>query len=148
MSSPAFTTAPVATHAEYLNLSYRPDLQMVVLRWLRDASLPELQLAHHAALELALRHKAVFWFVDVRRRLIVNNVHTRWVADVFLPHAAAQLPEGGLRVAYLTSPNRQRITDSDPNMLLTITRAQSTSQPYQLRTFLDEASAMTWLLNS
>lgn len=147
MPSPAFATLPVTTHAEYLNLSYRPDLQMIVLRWLRDATLPELQAAHYAALELALRHKAVFWFVDVRRRMTVNNIHTRWVADEFLPHAATQLSTNGLRIAYLTSPNRQRITDSDPDMQLTITRAQSSNQPYQLRTFLDEASAMVWLLN-
>ncbi|WP_375435553.1 hypothetical protein [uncultured Hymenobacter sp.] len=148
MPFPAFATSPVATYAEYLNLAYRPDLQMVVLRWLRDASLSELQVAHHAALELALHHKATFWFVDVRRRLTVNNMHTRWVTDDFLPQAAALLPADGLRVAYLMSPNRQRIINSDPDMQPIVARALHTNQSYRLRVFLDEASAMAWLLDS
>ncbi|HEX8428511.1 hypothetical protein [Hymenobacter sp.] len=148
MLTPLLITPPVTTYVEYLNLSYRPDLRMVVLRWLRDASLPELQAAHQAALELALRHSAVFWFIDVRRRQVVNNTHTRWVADEFLPYAAALLPSNKLRIAYFTSPGRQHITNSDPEMQLTIMRAQSPSQPYRLRSFLDEASAMAWLLDA
>ncbi|UOQ65615.1 hypothetical protein [Hymenobacter volaticus] len=142
----AFAAPLVATHAEYLHLTYRPDLQTVILRWLRDVSLSELQLAHRAALELTLHHKAAFWFVDVRRRLVVNNTHTRWLADEFLPHAAALTPTGNLRIAYLTSPSRQRIIDADSDMQLIVTRAESKGQPYRLRTFLDEASAMAWLL--
>ncbi|MDF7813169.1 hypothetical protein [Hymenobacter sp. YC55] len=147
MPSPTSATIPDTTYTDYLNLTYRPDLQTVVLRWLRDVSFPELQLAHRAALELTTYHKASFWFVDVRRRLIVNNTHTRWLTDEFFPHAATQSPTGNLRIAYLTSPNRQRIIDDDSDMQLTIARAASTSQPYRLCTFVDEASAMSWLLN-
>jgi len=129
---------------EYLNLTYRPDLRMVVLRWLRDASLPELRAGHQAALELALLQQATHWFVDVRRRLAVNNAHSRWVADEFLPEAASLLP-ATLRVVYLTSPNRQSVIASQPDVYATISRSQNMSQPYCLRSFLDEASAMAWL---
>ncbi len=139
------TASPVATYTEYLNLTYRSDLKLVVLRWLRDVSLPELQLAHQAALELALRHQTTHWFVDVRRRLQVNNTHTRWVCNDFFPRVAALLPAGTLRIVYLMSPNRQRIINAHPDLQATVEHSQSASQPYCLRVFLDEASAMTWL---
>jgi hypothetical protein len=147
MPFPTFATPSAATHADYLNLTYRPDLQTVILRWLRDVSFPELQSAHHAALELTMRHNATLWFVDVRRRLVVNNTHTRWLTDEFLPHAGALSPTGNLRIAYLTSPSRQRIIDTDSDMQLIVSRAESSGQPYRLHTFIDEASAMAWLLD-
>ncbi|UOG74223.1 hypothetical protein MTX78_19135 [Hymenobacter tibetensis] len=145
MPSTLYTIAPIVPYTEYLNLSYRPDLQLVVLRWLRDASLAELKVAHQAALELALRHQVTNWFVDVRRRQAVNSNNTRWVADDFLPQAALLLLPRILRVAYLTSPSRQHIIDTTPEMYSTVERAQGTSQPYLLRSFLDEAVAMAWL---
>lgn len=140
-------TLQLIPYADYLGLSYRPDLRMVVLRWLRDASLPEMQIGHQAALYLARHHAATHWFIDVRRRLLVDNTHSSWVIDEFLPQAAALLP-GPLRVAYLMSPNRQRTIDSQPELQATFSRAQMPNLPYYMQAFMDEAAAINWLLEN
>ena len=148
MTTPISATQLTVAHADYLSLTYRPDLQLIVVRWLRDASLPEVQLGHQAVLELALRHGATRWFVDVRRRLLVNNAHSSWVSNEFLPQAAALLPAAVLRVAYLTSLSRQRTIDTQPELRAIISRIQSpesSSFCYQWRSFLNEATAMAWL---
>lgn len=149
MTTPTTAPAPVATYPDYLHLSYRPDLQILLLRWLRDATLAEVQAAHQAVLEMARLHGVSRWFVDVRRRQLVNEVHSRWVGMEFLPRAAAALQEvGTLRIAYLMSPSRKQALDAEPDLHTTITRAQSAEQPYRLRVFLEESAALPWLLDS
>lgn len=139
------TPTPTA-YADYLALHYRSDLRMLVLRWLRDASLSEIQLGHQAALHLARQHAVTHWFIDVRRRLLVDNVHSSWLIDEFLPQAAALLP-APLRVAYLMSPNRQRTIDSQPELQLIFSRSQTPNLPYRMQSFMDEAATIKWLLD-
>lgn len=145
--STVLAALPATAYAEYLNLSYRPDLRMVVLRWLRDTSLSELQLGHQAALHLARQQAAAHWFVDVRRLVVTNSSHSGWVIDSFLPQAAALLAEP-LRIAYLMSPNRQNAIATQPDLRTVISRSQVSGCPYSLRIFLEEASAMTWLFEA
>lgn len=147
MEISTLATSSSTAHAEYLSLSYRPELRTVVLRWLRDTTFPEIQLGHQAALYLARHHAATHWFIDVRRRLLVEHTHFSWVVDDFLPQASALLPDS-LRVAYFMSPNRQRIIDSQPELQATFSRSQSLSQPYRMQAFFDEAAALQWLLNA
>lgn len=144
-SVPAAAVPPA--YAEYLSLSYRPDLRMVVLRWLRDASLPEVQLGHQAALHLAQQHGAAHWFVDVRRRVAVHSSHTRWIIDDFLPQAATLLP-APLRIGYLMSPSRQNNITERTDLQEVMHRLQLPTLPYSLRAFLDESSAMAWLFEA
>lgn len=137
----------LAPHSEYLHLTYRPDLHMLVLRWLRDASLQELQAGCQAALELAQQHQAAQWFVDVRRRLATRAEHSAWMADTFLPAAAAELQPEPLRVSYLISPARLEAIQRQPAVYnAAIVRTQSAAQPYRMRIFLNEAEATHWLL--
>lgn len=145
MEISTLATPSLPAYADYLSLTYRPDLRMVLLRWLRDASLPEMQIGHQAALHLARQHAATHWFIDVRRRLLVDNTHSSWVIDEFLPQAATLLP-ATLRVAYFMSPNRQRTIDSQPELQAIFSRAQAPNLPYRMQAFMDEAAAITWLL--
>ncbi|MBX0291151.1 hypothetical protein K3G63_11905 [Hymenobacter sp. HSC-4F20] len=136
-----------APYSEYLHLTYRPDLRMLVLRWLRDASMEELQAGCQAALHLAQQHQTAHWFVDVRRRLATRAEHSAWMADTFLPAAAAQLLPTPLRVGYLISPARLEAIQSQPAVYnAAIVRTQSAAQPYRMRIFLNEAEAIHWLL--
>jgi hypothetical protein len=75
--------APSAPY--YIALDYRDDLHLLVVRWLRDVSLAELQAGFAAAEALARQHHASWWVVDVRRRATLVPADPAWVADVFLP---------------------------------------------------------------
>ncbi|WP_169515034.1 hypothetical protein [Hymenobacter norwichensis] len=146
MEFSTLATPPLITHTDYLTLNYRPDLQLLVLRWLRDASLSEMQIGHQEALHLARQHAATQWFIDVRRRLLVEHTHTSWVINEFLPQAATLL-QAPLRVAYLMSPHRQRTIDSQPELQAIFARAHVPTLPYRMESFMNEAEAIEWLLD-
>ncbi|GAB2770273.1 hypothetical protein HNQ93_000463 [Hymenobacter luteus] len=137
-----------ASYSDYLQLTHRPDLQVLVLRWLRDTTLPELQTGCQAALELAQHHGIAHWVVDVRRRVTVNAERSAWMSDTFLPAAALRLQPALLRVGYLISPTRlETILAESTVQHAAITRSQDSAQPYLMRIFLNESDVMQWLLS-
>ncbi|GGG30179.1 hypothetical protein [Hymenobacter glacieicola] len=135
-----------APYSEYLQLAHRPDLQLLTLRWLRDATLPEVQVGCQAALELARQQGTTHWLVDVRRRVAVQAENSAWMIDTFLPAAATALEPSLLLVAYLISPTRLEAINLEPAAKnAAIIRSQDPAQPYRLRVFLNEADAIQWL---
>ena len=135
-----------ASYAEYLDLSFRPDLNILVLRWLRDASLVEIQHGSQAALHMAQQHGTGQWFVDVRRRAAISAENSTWMADTFFPAAAAALAGTTLRISYLIAPSRLGAIQLQPAAHeAALVRTQAPSQPYQFHIALDEAEAMRWL---
>jgi hypothetical protein len=130
---------------EYLSLNFRADLHLLVLRWLRDVNLAELQAGFAEAQALAQEYRAYHWFVDVRRRGALSASDSAWVADVLLPQMARQLEPSVFAIAYLLAPFRAKAIQKQGPMQATVARAQASTQPYRLRTFLDEAEAVEWL---
>jgi len=131
--------------SDYLSLDFRADLNLLVMRWLRDVNLAELQAGFAEAQALVEQHGAHHWFVDVRRRGALNASDSAWVADVFLPQMARQLEPKLLVVAYLLAPFRAKAIQEQAPLHNTVARAQASTQPYRLSTFLDEAAAVEWL---
>lgn len=131
---------------DYLHLSYRPDLAMLVVRWLRAASFGEVQQGFLAAREMSYRHEAARWLIDVRRRGDLNAGSSSWVATTLLPAVAAETLTGPLCIAYLLSPERASMLQQDQGMRAATTVAQ-TSSVYQLQLFMEEGEATGWLLN-
>lgn len=131
--------------SDYLTIDFRPDLHLLVLRWLRDVNLAELQAGFGEAERQALHYGAHQWCVDVRRRGALSASDSAWVADVFLPHMAGQLQPATFAIAYLLAPFRAKAIQEQAPLQATVARAQASSQPYHLRTFLDEAAAVEWL---
>lgn len=131
--------------SDYLMLDYRADLQLLVMRWLRDVSATELQDGFAAAQQLARQHAASYWLVDVRRRAALDPADSAWVADVFLPQVAGHLAPALFAIGYLLAPFRATAIQEQAPLRATVARAEAVTQPYQLRTFLDEAKAMEWL---
>ncbi|UPL48414.1 hypothetical protein [Hymenobacter sublimis] len=135
-----------APYSDYLQLAHRPDLRLLTLRWLRDATLPEVQIGCQAALELAQQQGAAHWLVDVRRRVAVQAENSAWMADTFLPAAATTMLPAQLLVAYLISPTRLEAIKLEPAAKhAAIIRSQDPAQPYRLRVFLNEVDAIQWL---
>lgn len=137
--------APPAS-LDFLDLSYRPDLRTLTVRWLRPVSLAELQEGFRAALALHARHRTGRWLVDVRRRTELDAPSSLWVAQELLPQAADLQRPGTLHVAYLLSPLRAEQLVQRPDLRHAVDTAQAPAQPYRLVTFTDEGPAVRWLL--
>ncbi|WP_345073642.1 hypothetical protein [Hymenobacter fastidiosus] len=139
------TIPPTPPAFDFLNLAYRPDLNMLTVRWLRAVTFEELRQGFQAVLSEGLHYGATRWLVDVRRRTEMDVVPSQWVAQQLLPEAAAKMAPTVLYVAYLLSPSRADQLQSDPPLRAAAQGAQSPSQPYRLQTFLDEGLAVRWL---
>lgn len=138
-------SAPPPT-ADYLDLSYRPDLATLVVRWLRAVSFPEVQEGFRAAREMSYSRGAARWLVDVRRRTDRDAASSGWVATTLLPAVAAESAPATLHVAYLLSPSRADMLVQDRG-LQAATATATAHSAYQLQLFLDEDAALSWLLS-
>lgn len=139
-------SAPAAPTADFLDISYRADLRVLAVRWLRAVTFEELQRGFRAAVAEGEAHQAARWLVDVRRRTELDAASSSWVALHLLPEVAAQLAPTPFRVAYLLSPMRAQELRRDAGLRDASTAAQAPERPYQLLTFIDEGPAVRWLL--
>ncbi|TGE21964.1 hypothetical protein E5K00_17050 [Hymenobacter aquaticus] len=133
---------------DFLDLSYRTDLGILTVRWLRAVTFEELRQGFTLALSVAQERRAAYWLVDARRRTELDATSSEWVAQKLLPEAAASLAPAALHVAYLLSPARAEQLRQDSDLRTVVVKAQDASQPYRLHTFLDEGPATQWLLQA
>lgn len=97
---------------EFLNISYRSDLDLLVGRWLRPIELAEMQQGYQQLLETAVANNCRRWLLDVRRRQNTHQIGAQWMVSTFLPLLAPQL-DGRTRLAYLMAPVYLRDTAAD-----------------------------------
>ncbi len=130
-----------------ITLDYRPDLDVLVIRWLRDVpEAADVQALYAAVLSAARAHApASRWLLDVRRRPYPDPEVARWFAQEWLPAASAQLAPRRLHLAYLLSPLRYEAIFDNPALELANARIMALDQPYLVQTFLDEGAALEWL---
>lgn len=126
-------------------VSYRPDLEVLVMRWLRPNNLSETQVSYQHLLALAHKHDCANWLLDGRRDGPLVLETARWLGQQFLPDAARQLAPRPLRLAVFSSPARfeQRLVDVE--VAAVVAEATAATQPYQTSLFLDEGKALAWL---
>ena len=126
-------------------LSYRPDLEVLVMRWLRPNTLAETQVSYQHLLALAQEHNCANWLLDGRRDGALVLETAQWLGQQFLPDAARQLAPQPLRLAVFSSPARfeQRLVDIE--VAAVVAEATVATQPYQTSLFLDEGKALAWL---
>ena len=124
------------------SLEYRPDLGILVGRWLHALPPPELQGTYEAMLVAAREHdNCRFWLLDLRRRPLAGPDLNEWFGEQFSPQLAATL-DGPLFTAYLAGPHQRRAAESAEMELYL--RHAATLDSYPL--FYDnEADAVTWL---
>ena len=136
--------SPTAAPDSY-TVEYRPDLEVLVMRWLRPNSLPETQTSYHRLLALAHQHNCPYWLLDGRRDGPLMLETATWLGYDFLPRAARELAPRVLRLAVFSSPTRfeQRLIDAE--VAPAVAQALAPTQPYQTALFLDEAEALAWL---
>ncbi|MGI4741515.1 MAG: hypothetical protein ACRYG7_40630 [Janthinobacterium lividum] len=89
--------------ADFLELRYRADLQLLVARWRRPVSAAELRQGYYAILRLAREVNCACWQVDLRSRNAPDEADRRWLTAEFLTSAAQRL-DSPVCLGYLLTP--------------------------------------------
>ena len=126
-------------------LNYRPDLDIVVLRWLKPDTQAEAQASYEAALAMALMHGCGNWLLDSRRSGPLDLFQTAWLTGTFFPAAVEQLSPRPLRLAVFSSLQRWEQMRTDTTIAPVVQAAIAATQPYQSAIFMVEADAVEWL---
>lgn len=124
-----------------LQLTYRPDLDVLVGRWGHQPAPHELPAVYQQVQALALEHGCRCWLQDIRRRTLNDPDTTGWLLREFFPDMARRLG-GRLYVAYLVGPTLHNAIVSQPGY---IPAEANNNGPFVLSFFGDEGAAMQWL---
>ncbi|TGE19749.1 hypothetical protein [Hymenobacter elongatus] len=131
---------PVPT-ADFLQLIHRPELQMLIARWMRQTTAEEMRAGYQHLLRTALEHNCRLWLVDARRRDHSNKEGTPWMIETFFPQVAQRMGPS-VYMAYLFAPAHLRDIEADAAVP---TLHFFDDRPYHLQRFLEERTAMEWL---
>ncbi|RPD45689.1 hypothetical protein DNI29_16150 [Hymenobacter sediminis] len=126
---------------DYLSLTYRNDLNFLVVRWLRPVTGDETRAGYALILATAKQCDCPYWLLDGRRRQPADAETTRWGLTEFFPSLSATM---GRRVflSQLLSPMYQQLTEAMPAFSIAETDSART---YYMRRFNDENHAVQWL---
>ncbi|SMB84788.1 hypothetical protein SAMN00120144_3855 [Hymenobacter roseosalivarius DSM 11622] len=138
---PNFTPSSTTTRTS----AYRPDLEILIVRWHQDAALPVLQADYQTMLEVAAEHNCARWLLDVRRREDTDPQLSAWASATFYPQAAAQLLPQRLHLAVLNSTYIYERFRNDPAHQQYVAYMLAPERPFLTKVFDDEGEATRWL---
>lgn len=121
----------------FLEVAYRPDLGLLMGRWLCSVAESDLQAGYDALRRAALHHGCGQWLIDSRRRTCRSLHSAEWVTNQYLPLVQQSLG-APLRVGVLVLPD----------YLAGLPQAYSNcppTSPVQFARFVDEGAANAWL---
>jgi hypothetical protein len=127
------------------SISFRPDLQVMVVRWHSHAAFEVVQADYAQMLAAAEEHGISDWLLDVRRRDKIPADLSDWVTHVFYPQATERMAPRRLRMAVLNSPALTEAYTSDPDQKKYVTYVMDPARPFDIGLFEDEGAAMRWL---
>ncbi len=127
---------------EYLHLVYRPDLLLLVGRWMRETTPQEMQHGYDLMLNGAESQMCRYWLVDARRRdHATNGRNVGWMMETFFPQVAARLGRP-VFLAYLFAP--VHLSDIEANPAIP-PLTYFNNRPYCVERFTEERAALDWL---
>ena len=126
---------------DFLTISYRPDLDVLVARWLRPIELPEMERGYWALLAEAELRQCRRWLLDVRRRRNTHQIGAAWMVRTLLPELGPRLG-GRARLAYLLMPAFMRDEAADAAFP---PPAYFDGKPFVGERFVEEHRAFEWL---
>ncbi|GAB2471363.1 hypothetical protein GCM10011375_37820 [Hymenobacter qilianensis] len=126
-------------------ITFRPDLNVLVVRWHTHAAVEVVQADYAQMLDAAEASRCTDWLLDVRRREAAPAALSAWVSHVFYPGAVARLSPHRLRMAVLSSPSLTELYRTDPEHQKHVAYSTDPARPYDIRLFDDEGQAMHWL---
>lgn len=131
----------LADTPDFLALSHRPDLEVLVARWMRVITLAEMQYGYELLLQAATQHCCRQWLIDARRRNNTDREGAVWMVQEFLPRLHGQLG-GRTALAYLLPPPHLRDQQADAAFPPT---SFFDDKPFVADRFTDERTALDWL---
>lgn len=140
---------PADTDTSTISITYRSDLRLLIARWLRDVSQPELQQGYTQVLQAAVQHQASGWLLDSRRRSQSSAEMVEWLAQEYLPELSPALNGRPVYLACLVAATWQPGTSpATPLAVLAQSSARAAQKGYQVQLFSDEGAAASWLQQS
>lgn len=136
-----FMTHSLPPALDYLHYQFRPDLQVLVARWLRQPTEEELHAGYYRLLDVAAETAARLWLIDARRRTNASQQATPWMIEEFMPQLPARLG-GQVRLAYLFMPAHLHEIEHDATVP---PLTYFNGRPYHVERFIEEHAAMAWL---
>lgn len=126
---------------DYLYLAYRADLDILVLRWMRQPTEVEMQQGYTLALNVAAERQCRHWLVDARRRDHSNKDSSHWMMDSFFPQLYPRLG-GTAYLAFVFAPMHLQELEADSAIP---PLAYFEGRPYRVERFTEEHAANAWL---
>ncbi len=131
-------------------LTYRPDLHVVIGRWLNDYDPADhdfagLRAEYDRVLAACRAHGTTRLLLDIRRRNDPTEAVTRWFSQQWLPEAVAAVAPARLRLAYLSSPQRFELLRTNSRIGGHLQEALA-CPTYDMELFDDEGAATRWLV--
>lgn len=126
-----------------VDLSYRPDLHVLVVRWMGVTTDDETRLVYRHLGQVDA-HQCRYWLLDARRRPSSGQAVTRWMLEEFAPLVSVRLG-GPLYFSYLISPSHLAAAEEFRQEA----RAPHVAGlPYRLHYASQENNAIDWLLQA
>ena len=129
------------TPPSLLQLTHRPDLDILVGRWGYQPEAHELPSIYQQVENTALQQRSRFWLQDIRRRTYNDPETTLWLLNTFFPTMAQRLG-GRLFVAYLVGPTLHQTILNQPGF---VSAEAYDGKPFVVAFFGDEGAAIRWL---
>ncbi|MBA9077670.1 MULTISPECIES: hypothetical protein [Rufibacter] len=124
-------------------LAYRPDLDVLFLRWPQPVYALSVREVYQQVLELAQETNARYWLFDVRSRGPLSPEDQKWVNETFYPQLHAQL-DRAVHVAYLLTPAHAEDTFTIESAEK-LRQAPWYGQSVDFEGFTSETDALHWL---
>lgn len=132
-------SSPLSSPPDQLTIEFRPEAELVVVRWVGPCALERLREVYQRVGALLTRTRAHRVLFDTREREIIGEEGARWVAT----EAYATLLEGRespLRLAYAVPEPVFKTFSAGP--------LETLSERLRVGVFLTPGSAIAWLLSS
>lgn len=127
--------------SDFLQVVHRPDLAVLVGRWLRQTTDEEMRQGYAELLDAAEAQQCQRWLIDARRRAHANQQGAPWMMETFFPQVEARLRKP-VYMAYLFSPAHLAVLEADAKVP---PLSYFDGRSYHVQRFIDEHSAMAWL---
>ncbi|MBC3541987.1 hypothetical protein ACFSC6_08915 [Rufibacter sediminis] len=129
--------------SKHIKISYRADMQTVIIRWQQPVTFTEFKMNCLAILATAKEHMTSSWLFDCRSKGEMTQQESDWLRDEFYPKAL-QLVSSRVLVAWLLAPRQmQRLQEGAALSAIT-----EESQDVRRKAFLTENEAVKWLEES
>ncbi|WP_207432840.1 hypothetical protein [Sabulibacter ruber] len=129
--------------AKHIKISYRADMQTVIIRWQQPVTFTEFKMNCLAILSLAKEHTACSWLFDCRSKGEITQDESDWLSQEFYPKTL-QLVASHVVVAWLLNPRQmQRLQEGG-----SLSAISSDCPDVMRKAFLTEQEAVQWLEDS